>query len=141
MARTVTEWIGKTPDSKIPDRVRLRIFNRFDGRCYLSGREIRPGDAWEIEHRVALILGGEHRESNMAPVLAEFHKQKTAAEMKVKAKTDAIAKKHNGIKKPSSALAKKDRAPKRLTKELPRRVRDVFGRPTFQPKEADAHDH
>lgn len=104
MARSVPEWIGRTPDSKIPDRVRLRVFNRFDGRCYLSGREIRPGDPWELEHRVALILGGEHRESNMAPVLAEFHKQKTAAEMKVKAKTDAIAKKHLGIKRPKQAI-------------------------------------
>lgn len=100
MRRAIPEWVGKTPDTKVPDRVRLRIFQRYEGRCYLSGREIRPGDAWELEHRTALILGGEHRESNLAPVLAEFHKAKTAAEMKVKAKTDALAKRHVGIVDP-----------------------------------------
>lgn len=94
MPRKVKEWIASSPDAKVPPRVRLRIFKAFDGCCYLSGRPIRPGEAWELEHKVALILGGEHRESNLAPALAEFHKAKTAAEMKVKAKTDAIAKKH-----------------------------------------------
>lgn len=98
--RSVPEWIGSTPDAKVPPRVRLRIFKRYEGRCYMSGREIRPGDAWELEHRTALILGGEHRESNLAPVLGEFHKAKTAAEMKVKAKTDALAKRHVGIVDP-----------------------------------------
>lgn len=107
MPRSVEEWIGKTPDSKVPDRVRLRIFKSYEGRCYLSGREIQPGEKWEVEHKVALILGGEHRESNLAPALSEFHKPKTAAEMKVKAKTDAIAKKHLGIDKPKSKLAVK----------------------------------
>jgi 5-methylcytosine-specific restriction protein A len=97
MARSVPEWIGKADDARVPPRVRLRIFRAYEGRCYLSGREIRPGEAWELEHKVALILGGEHRESNLAPALAEFHKAKTAAELKVRAKTDAIAKRHRGI--------------------------------------------
>jgi 5-methylcytosine-specific restriction endonuclease McrA len=94
MGRKVKEWIGKTPDAKVPPRVRLRILRAYDGCCYLSGRPIAPGEPWELEHKVALILGGEHREANLAPALTEFHKAKTAAEMKVKAKTDAIAKKH-----------------------------------------------
>lgn len=97
MPRALPEWIGKTDNARVPPRVRLRVLKAYDSRCYLSGREIRPGDAWELEHKVALILGGEHRESNLAPALAEFHKPKTAAEMKVKARTDALAKKHVGI--------------------------------------------
>lgn len=111
MPRSLPEWIGKTDDARVPQRVRLRIFRAYEGRCYLSGREIRPGEAWELEHKVPLILGGEHRESNLAPALAEFHKAKTAAEMKVKAKTDAIAKRHRGIsdgpKMPSRGFATK----------------------------------
>jgi 5-methylcytosine-specific restriction enzyme A len=94
MSRKVKEWVGEHDDAKVPPRVRLRILRAYNNRCYLSGREIRPGDAWELEHKVALILGGEHRESNLAPALPEFHKAKTAAEMAVKAKTDALAKKH-----------------------------------------------
>ena len=95
--RAVPEWIGKTDDSQVPPRVRLRVFEHFGGRCYLSGRLIRPGDKWEIEHMVALSNGGGNRESNLAPVLAEEHKVKTAQDRSVKAKTDRMRKKHLGI--------------------------------------------
>lgn len=133
MARTVAEWIGKTPDSKVPDRVRLRIFKAYDGRCYLSGRPIRPGEAWELEHKVALILGGEHRESNLAPALSEFHKPKTAAEMKIKAKTDAIAKKHLGIKRPKQRIPSPPKSPKPAPKLDFTRRRNLFTREEIQP--------
>lgn len=33
MTRDVEEWIGKTPDSAIPKRVRLRVFERLGGQC------------------------------------------------------------------------------------------------------------
>lgn len=91
--RAVEEWIGKHPDQAVPPRVRMRVLERFNRRCYLTGREIRPGDRWEIEHMHALILGGEHREKNFAPALVDPHKEKTAAEMKVKSKIARVAKK------------------------------------------------
>ncbi|WP_024586057.1 hypothetical protein [Aliihoeflea sp. 2WW] len=137
MPRKVKEWIGKTPDAKVPPRVRLRVLRAYDGCCYLSGRPIAPGEPWELEHKVALILGGEHRESNLAPALAEFHKAKTAAEMKVKAKTDALAKKHlrivdDGPKMQGQPFAttktraeKKAKAADKLP--LPARQRPLYG--------------
>lgn len=97
--RSVEEWIGRTDDAKVPPRVRLRIFKAHDGICHLTGRKIAAGERWELEHVKALILGGEHRESNLAPALADAHKRKTAMEMKVKAKIDRIAKKNLGIRK------------------------------------------
>lgn len=100
--RAVEEWIGKTDDSKAPPRVRLRIFERHAGVCHLSGRKIAPGDSWDLEHIKALSLGGENRESNLAPALKEPHKKKTAEDMKAKAKSDRVRKKHRGIKKPRS---------------------------------------
>ncbi|WP_040677950.1 HNH endonuclease [Rhizobium mesoamericanum] len=100
--RSVEEWIGRTDDQKVPDRVRIRVLDRYDHKCYLTGQPIRPGDAWEIEHIQALILGGEHRENNLAPALAAAHKVKTAAEMKVKAKIARVAKKSFIGKKKSS---------------------------------------
>jgi hypothetical protein len=100
--RTVEEWIGKHDDQKVPDRVRIRVLERYGHKCYLTGREIRPGDAWEIEHIQALILGGQHRENNMAPALAAAHKVKTAVEMKVKAKIARVKKKAFLGKKNSS---------------------------------------
>ena len=36
MSRALPEWIGKTPDAKVPPRVRLRIFLREGGPDYLS---------------------------------------------------------------------------------------------------------
>jgi len=107
-ARAVPEWRGKTPDSKIPPHVRMRVFLAYDGHCYLTGRKIMPADYWEIDHVTALINGGEHIESNMAPVLRDAHRIKTRADVREKAKVARIRKKHLGIKKPSTFPCSKD---------------------------------
>ncbi|AVX04288.1 hypothetical protein MXMO3_01763 [Maritalea myrionectae] len=101
IGRATEEWIGSSPDAKVPDRVRLRVFERHNGICYLSGIKILPGMDWDIEHVVPLCMGGEHRESNMRPALRKYHKPKTAKDRKAKAKSDRIRKKHLGIRKPS----------------------------------------
>lgn len=59
--RAVPEWIGATPDTPIPKRVKDRIWLREGGRCYLTGRKIQIGDAFEFEHVIAITLGGENR--------------------------------------------------------------------------------
>lgn len=99
MPRSVPEWIGKTPDTKVPDHVRLRIWDREHGICHLSGRKIMPGDLWDLDHKVALINGGEHRESNLFPALRDKHRQKTAEDVAEKAATARVRSKHIGIKK------------------------------------------
>lgn len=105
MARSTGEWIAKHDDQKVPDRVRQRVFDAHDGICHITGAKIDPvRDQWDLEHKVALILGGEHREKNLAPALREPHKKKTAAEMKVKAKIDAVRKKHIGITQPAGNI-------------------------------------
>jgi 5-methylcytosine-specific restriction protein A len=103
--RAVDEWIGKTDDDQIPRRVRLRVFARHSGRCHVSGQNIRPGQAWEVDHIVALANGGEHRESNLAPVLKEKHKEKTKQDVRTKSKTARMRAKHLGLKKPRSIKA------------------------------------
>src|SRR3954467_4025035 len=98
MTRTVPEWIGKTPDSGPPPRVRVRIFETAGGRCHISGRLIRAGEAWQCEHKIALINGGENRESNMGPALTAPHKIKTKEDIAEKAKVYRKRAKHLGIK-------------------------------------------
>lgn len=98
--RTLDEWIGASPDAKIPPRVRLRVFERDNGKCHLTGRRIRAGEAWECDHIVALCNGGEHRETNLAPALSEPHKIKTKSDVREKAKIARLRKRHLGIKKP-----------------------------------------
>lgn len=101
--RSVPEWIGATPDTPVPPRVRLRVFERHGGVCYLSGRKIRPGDVWDVEHVIAISLGGENRETNLRPALKDAHREKTAADMAVKSKVERIRKKHLGIYPKSKA--------------------------------------
>jgi 5-methylcytosine-specific restriction endonuclease McrA len=101
IGREVEEWIGASPDSAIPPRVRLRVFERHKGVCHISKRKIMPSDAWDCDHVVALTNGGENRESNLAPALRDKHREKTAADVAERAKIDRIRKRHLGIKKPS----------------------------------------
>lgn len=95
--RSVDEWIGKNDDAAIPPRVRLRVFERFNGICQLSQRKIMAGDAWDLDHIKALWRGGEHRESNLHPVLKQPHREKSAEEQSIQAKCDRVRKKHLGI--------------------------------------------
>jgi 5-methylcytosine-specific restriction enzyme A len=98
MPRNVKEWVGKTPDSKIPPRVRLRIFEAHGGVCHLSGRKIAAGELWDCDHIIAIINGGLHCESNLAPALRDKHKAKTADDVAEKAKVARKAKANLGLK-------------------------------------------
>lgn len=104
--RSIPEWIGKTPDSKIPDEVRTRVFLRAKGICHISGRKIRPGDPWEAEHIKPLSMGGENRESNLGPALKEPHKVKCGQESDARSKADRIKRKHLGTWPKSKAKIK-----------------------------------
>lgn len=98
MSRAVPIWVGKTDDAAVPPRVRLRIFEAYGGRCWLSGRKIMPGDKWDLDHKLALCNGGAHSEDNLAPALRSKHREKTAADVAVKSKIARIRAKHFGIK-------------------------------------------
>lgn len=100
MARSTDEWIGKTDDTPVPPRVRLRVFETHKGVCHLSGRKIRAGEPWECDHVKALINGGENRESNLAPALKDKHRAKTNADVAEKAVITRQRQKHLGITGP-----------------------------------------
>ena len=117
MSRAVSEWIGKTDDTRPPPHVRLRIFERYKGICHWSKRSIRPGDDWDVDHIKALINGGENRESNMAPILrGKPHKEKTAADVAEKSRNYRKRAKHFGL------MPTKKKIPSRgFTKASPQR--------------------
>lgn len=104
VGRSCKEWIGKTPDAKVPPRVRLRIWEREHGMCHLSGRRILTGEPWDLDHKIALANGGTHRESNLFPALRDKHKEKTKADVAEKSKVAEVAKKHIGAVKPKGQL-------------------------------------
>jgi 5-methylcytosine-specific restriction protein A len=100
---SVPLWQGSTPDAKVPPRVKLRIFEREGGKCWISGRKIRPGEPWDLDHRIALCNGGTHSEDNLAPALRDKHRLKTAEDVAVKSQTYRQKAKHLGVK-PKSRL-------------------------------------
>lgn len=72
---------------------RARIFTAHGGICGLSGVKIGPTDAWHIEHRVPVALGGSNDDENLYPALVEPHKDKTRDDVKRIAK----AKRQSGV--------------------------------------------
>ena len=103
--RKVPEWIGKTPDTKIPPRVILRVLEKYGGKCAETGVKIRAGGGWQMDHIIALTNGGENRETNLQPLITKAHKEKTAADVATKAKDRRIKSKHLGIAKPKSSFS------------------------------------
>lgn len=97
--RAVPLWVGATDDAKVPDRVKLRIWEREGGRCWITGKKIMPGDAYDFDHKIALCNGGTHSEDNLAPALRDKHRQKTAADVAERAKIDRIRKRNAGIRR------------------------------------------
>lgn len=98
MARSVPEWQGRTDDTPAPPRVRLRVWDREQGRCHRCNRKIPVGDAWIIEHRQALILGGANAEGNLCLTCSWCKPAKDAEDVAAKAKTAAVRSKHLGIR-------------------------------------------
>lgn len=99
--RSVPEWIAKRDDDAIPPRVRERIAARADDCCQSCRRSIRPPLRAEYDHVVPLILGGQHRETNLQLLCHECHGLKTKRDVKIKAKVARIRKRNLGIRKPS----------------------------------------
>lgn len=94
--RQVPEWIAIHPDQEIPKRVKLRIFDRYEGKCALTGRKLGIGE-FDFDHIKRLRDGGQHRELNLQPVYRPAHREKTAAENTEGAHVDRMRAKHLGI--------------------------------------------
>src|SRR5262247_3987904 len=98
--RSVDEWIGKSDDDRVPDRVRVRVYLRTGGRCDCGcGRLILVGEAWDCDHAVALANGGQHRESNLRPILREHHKTKSRQDVALKSKIYEGRKRQLGLQR------------------------------------------
>lgn len=130
MARQTKEWRAKSDDTKAPPRVRLRVFDKAGGVCHICDLPIKSGETWELDHVVALINGGENRETNLAPAHKHCHIAKTSLDAGEKSKVARVRKKHVGATQPKKKLQSQgfglsEHAAKRQAKpslpELPRR--------------------
>jgi 5-methylcytosine-specific restriction protein A len=85
MPRRVDEWIGKNDDAQIPPRVKLRVKARSNDCCEACGVRVRYGG--QVDHVLALINGGENRETNLRFLCRACHAGKTRSDVSEKAKT------------------------------------------------------
>lgn len=102
--RAVKEWVGKDDDAVPPPRVRLRVFDRYEGRCGQCWRNINAGEKWTLEHMVAIINGGENRERNLGVTCAWCLRVKNATDVAEKSAVAKSRKKHLGIRSTSRPM-------------------------------------
>lgn len=98
MSRSVDEWIGKTDDTPLPPRVRVRLFDAAGGCCAECGIQIRPGNGPAYDHIIALINGGQNRETNFQVLCIPCHSAKTAVDVAEKSAVYEKKAKHLGAK-------------------------------------------
>lgn len=98
--RSVAEWVGDNPDTAIPPRIRLRVFEAKHGRCHACTRKVLTGEAWTCEHVIALINGGENRERNLDITCCNCLAPKNAADVAEKSLIYRKRSKHLGLDKP-----------------------------------------
>lgn len=131
MSRSVPAWVGKTDDSAIPPRVRLRVWDREEELCHRCRRHIPADDAWIIEHRLAIILGGANAEQNLCLTCSWCKPAKDAEDVAEKAASARVRQKHLGIR-PESTMRSAGFAKRPPQHSATRRLTKVVG---YSPEE------
>jgi 5-methylcytosine-specific restriction endonuclease McrA len=132
MSREVSEWIGSHDDQAIPPRVKVRIFQKADGKCANCGRPIAGSVRPAYDHIVPLIAGGRNRESNVQLLcVSPCHAEKTRADVAEKKLVARKHKKHIGAIGPKRKLQSRGFAKTRPQNTATRPIeRQNHGEPT-----------
>ncbi len=121
-SRSLPEWIGKTPETSTPPRVKARIREKQDGKCACCGVKLgMAGEGIEFDHITALINGGENRESNIQALRSRCHKVKTRKDVAEKSRVNRKQNKHFGFKPESRTPlpgGRKSKFKKKITGEF-----------------------
>lgn len=99
MSRQVPEWIGKTDDTPIPARVKVRIFEAANGHCQTCTLLIAGKLLPAYDHVISLINGGGNRESNLQLLCTPCHALKTKKDVAEKSQIYHKRVKALGIKR------------------------------------------
>lgn len=97
VSRSLPEWVGDTPDTSVPARVRIRVFDRKNGRCHRCTRKILAGETWTCEHLTALCNGGKNTESNLGVTCCNCLAEKNAEDVGEKSDVYQKRARHLGI--------------------------------------------
>lgn len=95
--RSVADWEGKDDDQAVPPHVRVRVFDRFDGKCHRCTRRIRAGETWTCEHLKAICNGGKNAEANLGITCCNCVDEKNAEDVGEKSTVYQKRAKHLGV--------------------------------------------
>jgi 5-methylcytosine-specific restriction endonuclease McrA len=87
-----------TKRKHISTKARTAFFLQRKGICYLCGGAVRPGELWDIEHVIALELGGADDETNWEVAHKKCHAPKTKDDVGKIAKAKRREARHLGAK-------------------------------------------
>ena len=95
--RSVNEWIGKNDDAPLPARVKARLWKR-NPCCVGCGLPTNDSTRKpQFDHIVALVNGGENKESNIQILCAGCHRVKSFADVAMKSSEAKRLKKRLGL--------------------------------------------
>ena len=66
------------PRQRFTAQQMAKFFADADGRCAKCTRKLRPGDDWDLDHRIALENGGDNSPENLQVLCGNCHDSKTA---------------------------------------------------------------
>ena len=81
----------------ISTKQRVALFQKHDGVCHICGGKINVGEAWDLDHRIPLAMGGEDIEANWAPAHGKCHRTKTTDDVGKIAKAKRREARHLGV--------------------------------------------
>jgi 5-methylcytosine-specific restriction protein A len=126
MPRATNEWVGANDDSKIPERVRIRVVARANQCC--AACKLRVGYGGAIDHVVALKNWNPteeaphgNREGNLQFLCRSCHTKKTGEDVAEKSAVYQKRKKLGPLKRGQSEWSKRYH----LMKEWKKRQQDT----------------
>lgn len=101
-------------------RKRAELFRDLNGICHICEGRISVGEAWEVEHPIALELGGADDASNWKLAHVKCHKRKTAEDAGKIAKGNRVRARHMGFRQPTHSwgYGRRDRFKKKISGEV-----------------------
>jgi 5-methylcytosine-specific restriction enzyme A len=95
--------VPTTPRRAMSQTRRLRIWEAAKGICILCEQKIDGvREAWIVEHKIALGLGGEDTDDNCGPAHEDCRRAKDKIDVPAIARAKRRKAKHLGIKKRKS---------------------------------------
>ena len=88
----------------ISTKKRVALFNAKHGLCYLCGGKVSAGEAWEVEHRIPIAMGGADDETNWEVAHAKCHLYKTKEDVGNIAKAKRREANHIGAKQSKTPM-------------------------------------